>query len=175
MLEINAAMTTSGIADMICPITSPIKNIGANAAMVVRMLAVTGPLMRVTPFSAAVTGDSPASSRATICSPTTMASSTMIPIVIISANSETILMLCPLQYMMAKVANNVIGIPSATQKVARRSRNKNSTSSTSISPPMPFSTSNCMRPIKKSEDVSYFSTRKEGGNSAKMSSRAALT
>ena len=72
-----------------------IVNSGINAAIVVSDDDITGANMRRAPPSAASSDPSPVWKWVSASSPTTIASSTMIPSAMISANSEIMLMLAP--------------------------------------------------------------------------------
>ena len=138
-------MTTSGSTPMIWPIVSVISSMGAKAASVVVMAAMTGLSIMSTPFSAATAGLSPISSRVLVCSPTTIASSTIMPSIMIRPNSEIILMDWPVMYMKPTVASSATGMPAATQKAMRLLRKMNRIPTTRISPTVPFLTSSMMR------------------------------
>ena len=163
MLAANTVMTTMGRATRMSPIRPDSIRIGKNAAWVVRVAAITGVSMRVAARSAAVPGLSPRVILVAACSPTTMASSTMIPRVKISANSDTILIDWPVDHISAKVASIATGMPSATQKAMRALRNTNSTNSTSTSPPRPLRTNREMRSFNRLARTSYFDTFRVGG------------
>ena len=80
------------------------------------------------------------------CSPTTMASSTTIPNVIIRAKSDIILMVIPAKYITVIAASIAVGIPAATQNAVLALRNKNSSTITNPKPVRPFSRSIFRRP-----------------------------
>ena len=142
---LSTAIVTSGSTSIICPMTPVSRNSGANAATVVRLAAITGTSMWLEPFSAASSGVIPDSSRVAVSSPTTMASSTMMPSIMISANRLIMLMVWPVRNMIASVADMEIGMPSATQVAMRALRKVNSTSSTTSSPCQPLRTSRLIR------------------------------
>jgi hypothetical protein len=87
-------------------------------------------------------------------SPTTMASSTMMPSAMISANRLIMLMLPPTRYRMNSVAAKDTGMPQATQKATRPVRNRYRISTTSTRPPRPLRTSSMMRSRTSSQEAS---------------------
>ena len=84
------------------------------------------------------------------CSPTTIASSTIMPSVISRPKVEIILMLWPVRYMTAKVAAKLTGMPTATQNAVRRFRNRLSITITMTSPRMPLSSNSFSRALMMS-------------------------
>ncbi len=109
------------------------------AMIVVSEAARTGMPIRVAAFSAASKGPSfNARCRQSACSPTTMASSTTIPSVMISANSEIMFRLMPATYITATADSMLTGMPIATHSAVRALRKRNSSTSTSASPCAPF-------------------------------------
>ena len=114
--------------------------------IVVKVAANTGSAMRRAAFSAASTGLSPRRARQSACSPTTIASSTTIPSVIIRANSEIILIVIPDRYIKAIAASIAVGTPAATQNAVRAFKNKNNSPTTSARPVNPFSSRIFNRP-----------------------------
>jgi hypothetical protein len=144
----------SAAPPIIWPIVSPIIRMGAKAASVVDIAAITGVSIMPTPFSAAVCGSSPICSRVAVCSPTTMASSTMMPSIMISENSEIMLIVWPEAYMKPIVASIATGMPAATQKAMRALRNRNRIATTTSRPPSPFLTSSQIRAESASEATS---------------------
>jgi hypothetical protein len=153
-LATSTAITTIGSTAIIWPMVSPISRIGAKAASVVDIAAITGVNIMLTPFSAAVCGSSPICSRVAVCSPTTMASSTMMPSIMISENSDIMLIVWPEAYMKPIVASIATGMPAATQKAMRALRNRNRIATTTSSPPSPFLTSSQIRAESASEATS---------------------
>ena len=128
-------MTVKGISAIKSPNRPPIATKPKKAMTVVSVAENTGVNMRLAAFSAATTGLSPKTrARKSACSPTTMASSTTIPRVMIKAKSEIILIVSPDRYISAKAAAIAAGIPAATQKAVRTFKNKNNSKSTSPSP-----------------------------------------
>ena len=89
---INAREITRGITKINFPMIPGIKNIGAKAIRVVRIVVNTGPNTSETPLMAAFNGESPISRRRKIFSEIIMLSSTIIPITIIKAANEIISM-----------------------------------------------------------------------------------
>ena len=79
-----------------------------------------------------------ARARKSACSATTMASSTTIPSIRISAKSEIMLKVSPAAYMIAMAAIIDTGMPAATQSAVRAFRNRNSSPTTSARPIAPF-------------------------------------
>ena len=138
---INTTITVNGMSAIKLPKRPPI-NVSPQKAMIVVIVAEnTGGAMRRAAFIDAVTGSSPmVRARKSACSPTTMASSTTIPRVIINPNSDTIFSVKPKAYIKATAANIATGIPAATQNAVRADRNKNSKPITKTNPNMPFST-----------------------------------
>ena len=151
MDAMTTAMTTSGRVPMIWPMVSRTRRIGAKAAIVVRLAPITGVIMWPAPSSAAVNGSSPRLERVAVCSPTTMASSTMMPSVMISANSEIMLMVWPLTYMKPMVAIMATGMPAATQKAMRALRKTKRMAMTTNSPWTPLRKRSSMRSLSPAE------------------------
>ena len=139
-LATSATIATSGSATMIWPMMSRMKNSGRKATCVVNVAAKTGQNMRRAPISAASAGGSPAAKRVAVCSPTTIASSTMMPSIMIIANSD----------ISPSVAMTAVGMPTATQKATRALRNRNRETTTRTSPCRPFQTSRFMRSCSRS-------------------------
>ena len=139
-------MTVSGISAIKSPNRPPITVRPKNAIIVVRVAAKTGSAIRRAAFSAASTGPSPRRARQSACSPTTIASSTTIPSVIINANNDTILIVIPAIYISAIAAIIAVGTPAATQNAVRAFKNKNNNPTTSARPVNPFSNRMFSRP-----------------------------
>ncbi len=148
------AITTRGIELMIWPMMSEMTSRGMKAAIVVKEELKTGAAMRFAPFTAASSGSSPLRARQAVCSPTTMASSTMMPSAMISPNRLTMLIDWPDSSMTSTVANREVGIPIATQNAVGVLRKMNRTSSTKIKPPPPFNNKRLMRPLISSDRTS---------------------
>jgi hypothetical protein len=143
------------------------------AITVVIDAANTGCAMRVAARSAASAGPSPSSrARQSACSPTTMASSTTSPRVMISANSDIMLKVSPIAYIAAIAASIATGIPAATQKAVRAFRNKNSSMTTSASPSAPLLSRMLRRPVITSARVLISSICTPSG---KVSARSSAT
>ena len=79
-------MTTIGMVRRIEPMIPPISSNGIKAAMVVSEEDTTGASIRRAPPSAELSASSPRSKCVTASSPTTIASSTMMPSVMINPN-----------------------------------------------------------------------------------------
>ena len=137
--------TTSGIARMIWPIRPDTMNSGKKAAIVVSVAAITGASIRRAPRSAAPTAPAPAERCVTACSLTTIASSTMMPTAMMSANRLTMLMDWPVSIITPRVASSETGIPTVTQKATRALRNTNRTTITRARPLAPLRSNMLMR------------------------------
>ncbi len=140
-----------GRASIICPIVSCTKSKGPKAACVVKIAANTGKAMRLPPMVAAVVGSSPMLNLVAVCSPTTIASSTIMPSIISKAKSEIILMVWPIIHMMPSVANKAIGMPAATQNAILKFKNANKIIKTRTRPLTPFFTKSIMRSRTRSD------------------------
>ncbi len=128
--------------------------------IVVSVAAKTGIAMRRAAFSAAATGCSPRRrARKSACSPTTMASSTTMPRVMIRPKRLIMLSVSPAAYISAMAANIAAGMPAATQKAMRAFRNRNSRHNTSPSPISPLSIRMSSRPVIASARVRIRSMR----------------
>ena len=100
---------------------------------------MTGAAIRLTAVSAATSGGSPnRRTRKSVCSPMTMASSTTIPSVRISAKSEIMLKVSPKACIIATAASMATGMPAATQKAVRAFRNRKRIAITRPRPIAPF-------------------------------------
>ena len=133
----------------------------------------TGENIRLAAFSAATIGTSPkVRARKSACSPTTMASSTTMPSVIIKANKDIIIIVMPDIYIRVTAAAIAAGIPAATQKAVLTFKNKNNKSKTSPSPCNPFFVNMESRAEINSERVRMSSTSTSGG---KISSNSSAT
>ena len=165
------AMTTKGMAAMISPMMSEMISSGVKAAMVVSAELITGAAMRRAPPSAAARASRPARRRASACSPTTMASSTTMPMAMMRPNRLIILIDWPLTSMTAMVAKREIGIPAATQNATRARKKTNRIRTTRTRPPRPLRSSRLIRPSIRSEAVRYCSTFRFGGRVGRSSPR----
>ena len=114
----------------------------------------TGASIRRAPACADARGPAPRWYWTNASSPTTIASSTMMPSVMMSAIRLTMLMLPPIAQSPPSAAMNETGIPTATQNATRPLRNRNSTATTRARPPAPFSTSSRVRLRICSQDSS---------------------
>ena len=130
---------------MISPIWPDTMKSGRKAATLVSVAAITGASIRRAPSSAASAGPAPAARWVTACSPTTMASSTMMPMAMMSANRLTMLIVWPVSIITPRVASSETGMPTVTQKATRVLRKMNSTSTTRASPLTPLRSSMLMR------------------------------
>jgi hypothetical protein len=143
---------------------------------VVSVALKTGMAIRRAAFSAACTGCSPSlRNRASACSPTTIASSTTIPSVMISAKSEIMFSVSPPRYMKATAASIDTGIPAATQSAVRALRNRNSSTSTRPSPTSPLSRRMSSRPVISSARVRIRSMEEPAGSTASISRATSST
>ena len=146
------------------------------AITVVSVAEKTGGNIRRAAFSEAVTASSPlCRARKSACSPTTMASSTTIPSVMISANSEIMLNVSPKAYITEIAVSIETGMPTATQKAVRALRNRNSSITTSPSPIAPFSRSRSSRPVMSSALVRTSSISTPSGRVRSISSATSST
>ena len=127
---------------------------GMNAATVVSDDASTGASIRRAPSRAAARGAPPAWRFESASSPTTMASSTMMPKAMMRANRLTMLMLPPSPQSTPSAAMKDTGIPTATQNATRALRKRYSTAITRTSPPAPFLSSSRVRSRISSQDSS---------------------
>ena len=160
-------MTVKGMSWIISPNRPPMAVRPKKAITVVRVALNTGRAMRRAACSAATTGDSPSLRyRASACSPTTMASSTTIPMVMISAKSEIMLIVRPKAYISAMAASIDTGIPAATHSAVRAFRNRNSSTTTRPSPVSPLSSRMSRRPVIASARVRIRSTDVPSGRVA---------
>ena len=157
-------ITTTGMSIRIVPSVPPTSSSGKNAAMVVSDDDSTGASIRRAPASAEARGSVPRWYCASASSPTTIASSTMMPSVMMSAIRLTMLMLPPIAQSAPSAAMNETGIPTVTQNATRPLRNRNSTATTSTRPVAPFSTSSRVRLRICSQDSSKLDTSTPGGH-----------
>ena len=118
---------------------------GKKAARVVKPAAKIGLDILIAPRSAAYSGVVPLLKTVAECSPTTIASSTIIPSVIMKVNIESIFNVRSSGHIKPNVAIIEIGIPKATQKAMRAFKNRNNVISTSTMPPRPLRRSNPRR------------------------------
>ena len=150
--------------------TSPKK-----AITVVIVAENTGSAMRRAAFSAASKGPCPRRARWSACSPTTMASSTTMPSVMISAKSEIMLIVSPAIYISAMADSIAVGIPAATQKAVRVFRNRNSSITTSAKPVSALSIRMFRRPVMYSDRVRIRSILTPSGRAAVSSAATSST
>ncbi len=132
-------MTVNGMSAMSSPKRPPIATSPKKAMIVVSVAENTGAAMRRAAVSAA-TGPGSRSRRArkSACSPTTIASSTTIPSVRISAKSEIMLSVRPKACISATAVSIATGIPAATHSAVRALRKRNRSPTTSARPIAPF-------------------------------------
>ena len=173
---IKTAITVKGISLIKSPNRPPIATRPKNAMTVVTVALNTGDAIRRAAFSAATIGASP-SRRAlkSACSPTTIASSTTIPSVMISAKRLIMLIVKPAAYMMAIAESMATGMPAATQNAVRAFRNKNSSNTTRPKPVRPFSIRILRRPLMASARVRINSTLTPAGRLSDISSATLWT
>nr|AIF10433.1 hypothetical protein [uncultured marine thaumarchaeote KM3_45_G08] len=160
----STATTTRGIATMISPITPEIIITGRKAATVVKLAETTGTIMYFAPATAASEGPRPEDRFTNACSPTTIASSTTIPIIIIIANKLTILIVWPVTNMAAKDPKIAVGIPTAIQKATREFKKTNNIPNTNAKPPRPFLRSKFIRSRIRSAATSNWRILKLSGS-----------
>ena len=103
-------------------------------------------------------------------SPTTIASSTTIPMARMKAKSDIRLIDTPSADITAKVPTKDTAIPTATQKASRISRKSVSASSTSASPRNPFLTSRPRRDCRISASLFQISSCVPAGSDGITSS-----
>ena len=137
-LAARTANTTIGIGRVKSPKILSRVSIGVKAASVVRPAAKIGLDILNAPRSAAYSGVVPLLNTVAECSPTTIASSTIMPSVIIKVNIDSIFMVRSSGHIKPSVAIMEIGTPSATQKAIRAFKNKNRVMRTRIMPPSPL-------------------------------------
>ena len=104
-------ITTSGMSNRILPMMPPTSISGMNAATVVSDEASTGASIRLAPSRAEARGAPPAWRFESASSPTTIASSTMMPKAMMRANRLTMLMLPPSPQSTPSAAMNETGMP----------------------------------------------------------------
>ena len=160
----STATTTRGIATIISPIIPEIIITGRKAAIVVKLAETTGTIMYFAPSTAASAGPRPEDRFTNACSPTTIASSTTIPIIIIMANKLTMFIVWPVTNMAAKDPKIAVGIPTAIQKATREFKKTNSIPSTNAKPPRPFLSSKFMRSRIRSAATSNWRIFKLSGS-----------
>ncbi len=169
-------MTVNGMSAISVPKVPPMATRPKKAITVVIVEEKTGANMRRAAASAAVTGPSPRRrARKSACSPTTMASSTTMPRVMISANSEIMLKVRPAAYMSAIAAVMATGMPAATQKAMRALRNRNSSPTTRARPMAPFFSRISSRPEMYSARPRMRSIRTPSGSAGSMPATTSST
>ena len=151
-------ITTIGMSAKMAPIGPPTSSKGKNAAIVVKDEAVTGPNIRLAPPSAACSDGSPLCTWVKVSSPTTMASSTIIPKAMIIPKRLIMLIEPPNKCITPQAANKDAGIPIATQKATRELRNKKSKPTTSSKPVAPLLINNMMRCFNNNHCSLYTTT-----------------
>lgn len=173
---IRTAITVNGMSRIRSPKRPPTAISPKKAMTVVKVAANTGIAMRLAAPSAASTGDSPKTrARWSACSPTTIASSTTIPNVMINPNRLIMLMVKPPIHMNAIAASKATGIPAATQKAVRALRNKNSKATTRPKPVSALSTNRSRREEIASARVRINSMVTPRGKVSCMASAASWT
>ncbi len=173
---VSTAITVSGMSTIRSPNCPPMATRPKKAISVVSVAEKTGSAMRRAAFSAAVGASSPRCRiRASACSPTTMASSTIIPSVMISAKSEIMLIVSPATYISATVASRATGMPAATQKAVRALRNRKSSARTSPSPVSPLASSMSSRPEMNSDRVRMSDSSTPCGRPRRISATTSST
>ena len=145
------------------PMTPGSPSSGANAAIVVSTPQAAGRSTSRTPRAAAspmppdippdIPPDWAAMCRCTF-SPTTIASSTTIPSVMMNANSVIMFTVAPSPGISRKAPKNATGSPAAVQTASRLDRVKKSTRKISASPCRPLRTSNSTR-LSNTSELSY--------------------
>ncbi len=175
-LAASTAITVNGISAIRLPNRPPTATSPKNAITVVTVAENTGAAILIAAFSAAVTESSPRTRwRQSACSPTTIASSTTIPSVMISAKSEIMLIVSPPSHISAIADRSATGMPAATQNAVRAFRNRNRSATTSASPITALSTRMPIRPVIASERVRIRSIVTPSGSVASTAAAAAST
>ena len=144
-------MTIVGSAFQICTTPPGMKSSGANAATVVSTAKISGTLMRRVPRIAAMTPGVPFIRSRWMCSETTIASSTTMPMARTNENSETAWIARSNAIMTARAPMPETPRPTATQKASRSSRNSPRAINTNRSPRRPFLTRMAARSSKASD------------------------
>ena len=172
----STAITVKGMSAISVPKRPPMTTSDQKAITVVSVAETTGANMRDAARSAAIWGGSPkARARKSACSPTTMASSTTMPSVMMSAKSEIMLIVTPAAPMKAIAASSATGMPAATQSAVRALRKRNRSPTTSASPVAALSRRMPMRPVMYSARVFTRSTETPSGSPAPTSAAASST
>ena len=173
---ISTAITVNGMSAISVPKRPPITTSDQKAITVVSVAENTGANMRRAAFSAATAGGSPRTrARWSACSPTTMASSTTMPSVMMSAKSEIMLIVSPAAHISAMAASSATGMPAATQNAVRALRKRNRSPTTSRSPVAALSSRMPMRPVMCSARVRMRSIRTPSGSPASTAAAARST
>ena len=123
-LAMRQKTTTPPIVLKNAPNCPPNSKIGKNAAMVVRTPKITGTETSIVPSIAASSFENPFTSKAWIRSPTTIASSTIIPSTRIKPITVSELIVSPTEGNRARAPAIAIGIPAATQIASLNLKNK---------------------------------------------------
>ena len=146
------------------------KNIGANATNVVRIVVTTGLNTPSSPSTAASTGCSPCSRFVWMFSAMMMPSSTTIPTTMIIPASDMTSMNCPNAGRRNTVPSSVTGMAIATQNAERVLRNIARRHNTNASPIRPFE-STTLRRLRTYRDRSseYWTTIPSGRFSLSLS------
>mmetsp|Transcript_13731 Transcript_13731/g.22030 ORF Transcript_13731/g.22030 Transcript_13731/m.22030 type:complete len:250 (+) Transcript_13731:2666-3415(+) len=169
-------ITVKGMSAIKSPKRPPMAVRPKKAITVVMVEENTGNDMRFAAFSAATKGGSlRRRARASACSPTTIASSTTMPSVMMRPKREIILIVNPAAYISATAANIAVGIPAATQKAVRALRNRNNSTTTNASPMSPLSISKLRRPVIASARVRISSSFTPWGKVACISAATSST
>ena len=145
---VKTAMTTEGRTSKNWPVSPGTKSRGMKAMMLVETAKKTGMTMSFAPLMAAEMRDSPLEMRWKISSPTTTASSTTMPRVMMNPKREIMLIVEPPMGSRAMEPRMEMGMPMAVQKATRRSRKRPRASRTRTSPIAPF----CMRRVMRSRN-----------------------
>ncbi len=151
-------MTTAPITIKKPPSSPGIFMIGIKVAIVVRTPKMTGVDTSDVPSTAACSRGLPISSCAKIRSPTTMASSTKIPITKMNAMIDMVLMAILRPGNTARVPSRAIGMPAATHNASRNCRNNASTISTKTRPLRAFFTKASKRSVKSADSSFHICT-----------------
>ena len=133
-LAIRQKTTTPPIVLKNAPNCPPNRRIGKKAAIVVKTPKMTGTDTSIVPSIAASSLEKPFTSKAWIRSPTTIASSTMIPSTKIKPITVSELMVSPTEGKRDSAPAIAMGIPAATQIASLNRKNKARITSTSINP-----------------------------------------
>ena len=150
------------------PIMPLIRDRGKNAAKVVSTANVTGMAISLAPWIAASSMDIPSRCSLYAFSPITIASSTTIPKVMISANRVIILIDTSAAGRNTMDPKKASGIPNVTQKASRISRNSPRIKKTRMNPHRALFKSRSIRCCNVSDQSLHTAICMPGGSSGFM-------